>query len=315
MPKLSVIVPVWNGEKYIKRCIDSILNQSLKDLEIIIVDDKSTDSTLELLKHHYFDTINISIVCHDTNEGTGAARNTGLRHACGKYIAFLDADDWIDTNAYMKMTSILETVHTDIAVCGIMTEFSSPVLSELRYSYAYHNTISAEFALKLLSKNEAQDSYISPMVGNKVFRHSFLKRHSLTFPNKNNFEDDEFMFKSFLYAKSVSLVPNTFHHYFQRQGSAMHSFSKLTIDDFISTFLSIKKELDAVQEWEIKSSEYYSFFDKCLSSLLNTLFSSEQQVESQRNYLSYLLEEIINRFSLKELVAHIDPIRLSRLWN
>ena len=314
-PLLSVIIPVRDGERYIKRCVESILNQSLKNIETIIVDDKSVDLTLELLNHYYANVANITIICHDKNRGTGAARNTGLKHSNGKYIAFLDADDWMDSNAYMKMTSTLETTDADIAVCGIKTEFLSPVSSELRYSYLYDNTISAEFALKLLSKNEAQDSYISPMVGNKVFCHSFLDKNDLVFPEKCNFEDDEFMFKSFLCANRVSLVPNTFHHYYQRYDSAMHSFSDLTIDDFITTFQSIKDELIAVQKWDIKSSEYYAFFDKCLSSLFNILFASEQQVASQRYYITHLLEKIIDCFSIKELVAHIDPIRLSRLWN
>lgn len=315
MAILSVIVPVKDDETHIKRCIDSVVNQSLKDIDVLIIDDGSKDNTASLVKEHFADNTNVSLFRHMVNMGTGQARNTGIRHSHSKYIAFLDSDDWIDTNAYVNMINSLETTNADIAVCGIMTEYSSPLLSSVRYSYTYGNHINADFALKLLSRNEKQDSYISPLVGNKVFRKTLLTQNNLLFPKRCNFEDDEFMFKALIYATTVALVPDSYLHYYQREGSAMHTFSRGNVDDFIFAFKELRSFLEEEQKWSVKISEYYAFFDKCIASLLNSLFVSEQRVDTQREYITYLMERILDNFTIKELLSFIEPCRLARLWN
>ena len=99
MAKVSVIIPVYNVEPYLKQCMDSVVGQTLKDIEIICVDDGSTDGSLDILKEYATEDSRIQII-EQKNAGAGAARNNGMRHATGKYLSFLDSDDFFEpTNA------------------------------------------------------------------------------------------------------------------------------------------------------------------------------------------------------------------------
>lgn len=307
--KLSVIIPVYNGEQYLSRCLDSILNQSLKEIEIIIVDDASTDQTLMVSKEYASKYNIISIIELAENSGTGKARNIGLSKTNSEFVSFLDADDWMDLNAYLTMYNELIKTDSDIAVCGIRTEFNNYLLSDYRYTYPYQNIISGAFALKLLCKTEMQDSFISPMVGNKMFRTEFLKNTNIFFPELKYFEDDEFMFKAFYYAEKIVLIPNVYQHYYQRATSAMHAFSKEYIDCFIQIFENLKNQFSNVIS-EDYLNEYHALMRRCFSTLLKLLFTYEQSSKVQNAYIQYLLEKLISKFSLEELILCIDFERI-----
>ena len=102
MPKISVIVPVYNVEKYLARCLDSIINQTLADIEIICINDGSTDNSLEILNDYAKKDSRIKII-DQTNAGLSCARNAGMQIAQGEYIGFVDSDDWIDLDFYEKL--------------------------------------------------------------------------------------------------------------------------------------------------------------------------------------------------------------------
>ena len=95
-PKISLIVPVFNVEKYVSKCLDSLVAQTLKDIEIICVDDCSTDNSLQIIEKYASKDSRIKIVKHEVNKGLGQARNTGLGYSCGEYIWFIDSDDYVD---------------------------------------------------------------------------------------------------------------------------------------------------------------------------------------------------------------------------
>lgn len=312
--KLSVIIPVYNNEAYIERCLDSVFNQSLKDICVIVVDDGSQDKTVSKVLSYKERYSNLTVIQHPSNLGTGTARNKGLQKANSQYIAFLDSDDWLDSNAYLEMVNTLDKDNTDIALCGIRTEYNNIYLSTIRYQYPHNNIISARFALKLLSKLEMQDIFITPMIGNKVFRSSFLKRNKISFPSQSLYEDDEFTFLCFYYADKISIVSNVYQHYFQRETSCTHIFTQKHIDCLIQTFIHLREHLIHNNCFEAYSLEYYAFLDRCLFSLLNNLFSCEQSILGQRKYISYLLEQLLKYFTIQELISRIEPFRLQRLW-
>ena len=117
MPKVSIIVPVYNVEKYLDRCMSSLLNQTLKDIEIIMVDDESPDNCPQLCDEYARKDERVKVI-HKKNGGLGLARNSGLEIATGEYVAFVDSDDFVDINMYQELYSTADSYDSDIVYCG-----------------------------------------------------------------------------------------------------------------------------------------------------------------------------------------------------
>lgn len=130
---VSIIVPVYNVEKYLARCLNSLIEQTLYEIEIICVDDGSTDNSPKILKQYADKYPNIKIITQ-TNKGLSAARNTGMNHAQGKYIGFVDSDDWIDKDFYEKLFYTAQKYNASISAAGIirLSKFSRKI--HLQYS-------------------------------------------------------------------------------------------------------------------------------------------------------------------------------------
>ena len=123
-PKVSVIVPVYNVEKYLKRCLDSLINQTLKDIEIIVVNDGSTDNSLDILNKYAENDSRIKVIDKE-NSGVSDCRNIAMKQMKGKYIMFVDSDDWIDNNALEIMYTKIEEEKSDLVMCTYMREFAN----------------------------------------------------------------------------------------------------------------------------------------------------------------------------------------------
>lgn len=310
--KISVIVPVYNTSRYLERCISFLTNQTEKNIEIILVDDYSTDESvekIEKIQRRY--PHKIKFYQNQENMGVGATRNVGLDVASGEFVSFIDSDDWIDSSAYSNALDALCAEHADIAILGVKDECDSYQYNKIRYSYAY-NTISNDFALRLLARSDNNDTFISPMVTHKIFRKEYIDKHGLRFPVNTFFEDDEFTFKCFLYDCKIVTVPNVYYHYFQRLDSIMHNFSKEYIDGFILLFKDLRVFLQENKLWLQYNDMYYKYFRKTFYSFLNTLFLNESKISSQKMYFSYFFTKIRD-INAEELIEYIDIEGIKRL--
>src|SRR4051812_9727086 len=123
-PKISIIVPVYNVEKYLSRCLDSLLTQTLTDIEVIAINDGSTDSSLNILIN-YREMDNRLKIIDQLNGGVSSARNAGIKAANGNYIGFVDPDDWIDNEMYENLYQMVQTEQADIVMCSYIREFGT----------------------------------------------------------------------------------------------------------------------------------------------------------------------------------------------
>src|SRR4051794_17458760 len=123
-PKISIIVPIYNVEEYLRRCLDSLLTQSLTDIEVIAINDGSPDSSLQILNHYALKDNRLKII-DQSNGGVSSARNAGIEAANGEYIGFVDPDDWVDKEMYKIMYQTAVTEQADIVMCSYMREFGS----------------------------------------------------------------------------------------------------------------------------------------------------------------------------------------------
>ena len=143
MVKVSIIVPVYNSEKYLKKCIESIQKQTLKDMQIILINDGSTDNSLSICKEYQKRDNRIEVI-DKANMGVSSARNTGIEAAIGEYIGFVDADDWIEPEMYENMYHQVKQMQADVCMCNYVVENnrgSTPVLLELKQNLLQRNEI------------------------------------------------------------------------------------------------------------------------------------------------------------------------------
>ncbi len=312
---LSVVVPVYNAASTLDRCLLSLLNQSLKNIEIICVNDCSTDSSQNILLT-YHNKYPDKVIYAKTDErcGPGGARNYGISLARGRYIGFVDGDDWIDSSLYSVVIAQAVEQYADIAVFGVIDEFENPSSSKIRYEYRFPNSIDHTFALHLLTRTYNNDIFISPMVCQKVYRREFLQAMNLRFPADNYFEDDFFSFRCFLYESKIIIVPRVYYHYYQRPNSITHTFSKKHINDLVQLTADLKSMLIKENIWERNKLDYYAFCTKCIRSAVNTLFIAEPNIQIQKNYISYLISQLQTKISIDEWLDYMDIQAIKRLF-
>lgn len=205
MPKLSVIVPVYNVEKFLARCLDSILAQTLSDIEIICIDDGSPDNSIEILNRYSSADKRITVIRQE-NRGLGGARNSGINAATGEYIGFVDSDDYLDLDFFEKLYCAAKKNDADIAVTGIIKHRKRS--SKLYISFedeVVYTTVNHKFSVCNCPP------YFH--VVNKIYRRTLIAGNDIRFKEHVYFEDIEFTSNILLIANKIVTVPETFYRY------------------------------------------------------------------------------------------------------
>lgn len=222
-PKISIIVPVYKVERYLEKCINSILNQTFKDFELILVDDGSPDRCGEICDN-YAKKDNRIIVIHKENGGVSDARNVGLDIATGEYIGFVDSDDWIEKDMYENLYDKCKKEQSDIGIIGVheLSEYDN-------YTYEYI-PVKEEF-LSILKRAH---------VWNKIFKKELFLKNSFRFKKGTAYEDLELVPKLFMNSRKVSIISSVGYYYLQRQDSIVHQKDSKIILDFLLAYLSLQ---------------------------------------------------------------------------
>ena len=211
--KISIIIPVYNVEKYLERCLNSIVNQTLYDLEIICINDGSPDNSLEILERYSKQDKRIKII-NQENSGLSVARNTGMEIAVGEYIGFVDSDDWVDSNFYENLYNSAKKYNTDIAVASVLRERKKYSSYRIKYNNEKVYTEKSEIF-------NACDCPNICYVWNKIYKTEFFKSQNLKFQEGMFFEDILFTTKILGNSKSLVTVPNTYYHYMVNDGTSI----------------------------------------------------------------------------------------------
>lgn len=211
-PLISVIIPIYNAEKYISRCMDSIMKQTYRNLEIIAVNDGSTDKSLELLKA-YQERDKRVIVLTGKNGGVSAARNKGMSIAKGEYISFIDADDFIHENYYTYLFGLCRKYSADYAECKCETG-DGEVFTNLQKGIT-------EEVTNFRSMMSANGRKVSNSVCGAICRRKIIEKER--FPLGTRYEDEYFAFKMYYFANKVVLSNAQYYYYFMHADSFMNS--------------------------------------------------------------------------------------------
>lgn len=212
MPLLSVILPVYNGEIFVSRAINSVLEQDFSDWELIIIDDGSSDHTSQICTDFCLKDKRIQYY-YQKNRGLSAARNAGFRHASGKFIAYLDADDYVEFDYYRELISSAENSGADFVVAGFFRDFIYPNKQLKQVQVSLKEIFCTRDNLAIYNSNiDFYNLYIH--VWNKLYRYDFLMSHQIFFNEKLQFgEDVPYNILNLQHAKTVQFLPIVGYHY------------------------------------------------------------------------------------------------------
>ena len=250
MPKISIIIPIYNAENYLKRCLNSVINQTLKDIEIICINDCSKDNSLEILKEYSKKDNRIKIINLKENKGESKARNIGLDNTNSEYIAFLDNDDEIDLDFYEKLYNKAIKTNSDIVKAGV---------DIINYDKKHQKD-----NLNELIKQNNSKLYFTHYWWSAIYKSSLIKENNIKFLEKYEIgEDILFLNQAILNCKKLEIIDNTYYHYHKRENST---------DSKILNYEKIKSIIN-IREIIINNILNYEDFDKLSDKIINDIFT------------------------------------------
>ena len=319
---LTVVIPVYNVEKYLKRCVESVLVQEWHNYDILLVDDGSTDSSPQICDD-YAKVYDFISVIHKKNGGLSEARNTGISHAKGDYVYFPDSDDWLEPQTFKELADVLESQEFDIV--SFNREFvkgeEDTIVSDPLVTQVYEGKDAFVQMLK--------HSYITGFANDKIYKKSLFIDNNISFPKGKYYEDLGTNYKLFLSAENVFATNQKYYHYLidnpdsitqswnEQKFSDMFEFYKdIFYSDFVRSRLN-QEELQTSQLYyvngliHILASLYKSKLDKKYIDITNQVKQellkhgvSLSQMKEQPNKLKY----IFFRFKVLKLAFSIQNI-------
>lgn len=230
--KLSIVALVYNLEKYLPRCLDSLVNQTLDGIEILCVDDGSKDSAPQIIDDYANRYPDLVKAFHKENGGEFTTRNYGLERAQGEYVTFVDTDDYVEPNWAEKLYNAAKENDADMAVCGFE-----------RIDLATGKVVSRDMigfgnAVKEVNALDDFCVFINPAPWNKIYKREKVK--DLRFKNFRGFNDMIFLASSYSKVEKIAFVPDVLYHYFLRYDSQIHSVNEQDVNNFKKYLLELK---------------------------------------------------------------------------
>jgi len=267
MPKVSVIVPVYNVESYIEKCLKSLVKQTVEDIEIIIVNDGSTDSSVDIINNYRNKYPKKIIYLEKENGGLSDARNYGIPYAKGEYISFLDADDYVEENMYQKMYELAKKEISDMVECN--------------FYWQYPNKLKEDIGVRYNGKHEMLQN-IRVVAWNKLIKREVIVNNNLQFPKGYRYEDVEFTYKLLPYINRVSFLKEPMVYYIQRDNSISNSQNERTkeIFDVLQHVIDYYKEKNIYEKYKDELEYIYTRYLLC-SSLLRMVKIKNKDIREE----------------------------------
>ena len=325
---ISVVLPCYNVDKYIRRGLDSIIAQTLQDWEAILVDDGATDDTGKICDEYAEKDKRFQAI-HTKNQGVSEARNTGMKYAHGELLYFMDPDDWIETDCFSKCYETYKQYDSDMVHFGTKWVYSDRIFEQPNQFGIFNkgSEIWKEYTSQLIGfSQKALDGYYAgkdiwglrraESMWRYMLRQSFVAEENLQFPEVPMYEDVFFLVEATYKAKKLVSIPYIFHNYFQREDSAINRERSVEyIFNYKYKQLQITKRLrDMIKEFDLHDHYMGSHILSCLKMAL--LFSKKtRNYKLYHKYVSHPdVQESIRKVSLKGAPLKFSiPVRLLKL--
>lgn len=292
---LSIIIPVYNVERYIHQCIKSVINQSYTTIEIILVNDGSTDSSGAICDEYLVLDQRIKVI-HQKNGGLSAARNTGLANANGEYVWFVDSDDWIDEKSVSILNACANTSNCDVIA-----------FSYVRYNEdenSYTNVFYQKEQL-FLNGNDFINStpFFFTSACTNIYSVSFLKKHDFKFKVGQIYEDDYFNLSIFATVNSIVMLPDVLYFYRIRKLSIITSNDLLNLRKKINSYIELIKLCIKLKASQLENN----FLEKQIWSYICALFNLLTNLKMTFYQKSKFIKKL--KFILPNIVISADDVR------
>ncbi len=301
MPELSIIVPIYNVAEYLPKCLDSIMAQTYRDFELILVDDGSYDGSEQIIDHYASKDKRV-IVIHKTNEGVSKARNTGLDRARGVFLGFVDGDDYIDKMMYESMIALMERTNSDLGICGYS-------LLDIWGNILYKTQEDGE---AILTREEALEMFFQTSqtflgsIWNKVYRRSVCE--GIHFSEGICIgEDTLFLIQFMLLSKKVTYIMKPMYYYLQRNGSLMQN-NLLKQSQGISVYYQISQMIK-LKIPHLYPNAYAKYLDACIRYLDKLTNEGEKYLDEKLRIKRIIIKNMwqilrCNNIRLKLKIAY-----------
>ena len=312
MAKVSVIIPVYKVEKYLERCVKSVMNQTLKDIEIILVDDGSPDNCPKLCDD--FAEIDSRVkVIHKKNQGLGMARNSGLDIAIGEYIGFVDSDDYIHLEMYEMLYNKIKNYNVDAVLCGFMRDVAGKVSSWPVDGMPEEETVidfKKEYLPKVIGSlpNEKNNQSFGYSSCNILFKREIIKKHNLRFVDEQTFLSEDILFPLDYASCSgkLLLLPRDFYCYRKNCDSLSQKYDVSRFDRSVALYREMGRR---VKSYGLPIPQLDLRLDRVM--LFETLFSVNEAVDdssfaksiSRLKYImnNEVLQGVLKTYPIKEM--------------
>ena len=278
-PIISIVVPIYNVEKYLPQCIDSILNQSFKDFELILVDDGSTDNCLKICED-YKKLDKRVIVIHKENGGLSSARNAGIKVSRGKYIAFIDSDDFIHKDMYKVLYNNLKNNNLDISICNYTRVNENSLLNDNESNKL--SKISKYNNIEALNELYTDNRLIFTVVWNKLYRRDIFENIVFDYGKS---DEDEFIIHKILYkGLNIGYVDKDLYFYRIREDSitgSVFNIKRLDKLEALSNRIKFFKDIDQVE-----------LYDKAVKNFIDAFFWNYIKAKNELDNIDTKLYEI-----------------------
>ncbi|WP_216829046.1 glycosyltransferase [Alkalihalobacterium elongatum] len=323
-PKVSIILPVYNVESYLERCLGSLLAQTMSDFEIIAVNDGSTDKSLDILNEYASKDQRMKVIDKE-NGGVSSARNAGLEVAKGDYIGFVDPDDWVDKEMYEVMYKTALIDRADIVMCSYMREFGSHTKEKqfnLPEKVSYKGReVQQKIMRRLVGplKEEVANPELLDAWGtvwSKLYRTEIIKANNLTFTDLNVIgtnEDSLFNIQAFYYTKSFTFINKPYYHYWRANSSSVTTGYK---PQLIEKWLNLFQIIEEFLKEKKMDDDFYVALNNRIG--MNTLGLGLNEV-SKANKLSAIgkiknLSEILNTGRIHRSFNDLEMKHFPVVW-
>lgn len=280
MPLVTIIIPVYNTKKYVKKCLDSVVNQTYKNIEIILINDASTDYSLTILENYRREYRNIKLINNPINLGVSISRNIGLDSANGDYIYFLDSDDFIRKDAIEKLVNLATLYDVPLVEAKYTSVFTS---------HESKRNIKVENRYINLEKEKNTIKNYCGIACNKLFAHNLIKRN-MRFPESLRFEDNAFIYPFLTIAKK-SIVTNEILYFYRRHFNSFIVRSALFPND---TILDLYEIVKIMKDKCIELGTYGEYKEVIDAVILEKIFDITQLCSTWISIKSNDKKQIIN---------------------